>query len=67
MVAGDQDPINGGLALLNLLIERYRAAGLTEVTVATYEGGRHEILNETNRVEVVADLVAWLDRVLGAR
>lgn len=67
VVAGDQDPINAGLALLNLLVERYRAAGLTEVTVATYEGGRHEILNETNRAEVVADLVAWLDRVLGAR
>lgn len=67
VVAGDQDPINAGLALLNLLVERYRAAGLTEVTVVTYEGGRHEILNETNRAEVVADLVAWLDRVLGAR
>lgn len=67
VVAGDQDPINAGLALLALLVERYRAAGLTEVTVATYAGGRHEILNETNRAEVVADLVAWLDRVLGAR
>lgn len=32
VVAGDQDPINAGLALLNLLVERYRAAGLTDVT-----------------------------------
>lgn len=67
VVAGDQDPINAGLALLNLLVERYRAAELTEVTVATYVGGRHEILNETNRAEVVADLVAWLDQMLATR
>jgi alpha-beta hydrolase superfamily lysophospholipase len=26
-----------------------------------YPGGRHEMLNETNRDEVVADLKAWLD------
>ena len=31
-----------------------------------YEGARHEILNETNRVEVVADLTKWLDRVVTA-
>jgi alpha-beta hydrolase superfamily lysophospholipase len=30
------------------------------VTVKLYPGGRHEILNETNRDEVTADIVAWL-------
>jgi len=28
-----------------------------------YPGARHELLNETNRDEVTADLIAWLDRV----
>ena len=45
-------------------MDRYREAGL-EVTFKVYEGGRHEMLNETNRAEVVADLKAWLDRVVG--
>jgi alpha-beta hydrolase superfamily lysophospholipase len=31
------------------------------VTLKVYAGGRHEMLNETNRDEVVADLAAWLE------
>jgi alpha-beta hydrolase superfamily lysophospholipase len=31
------------------------------VTLKVYPGGRHEMLNETNRAEVVADLRTWLD------
>ncbi len=46
------------------LVDRYRAAGLTDVTVRTYPDGRHEILNETNKQEVIAELAGWLDRVL---
>ena len=60
---GDEDPINHKLERLTPLIEAYRAAGLG-VTLKVYPGGRHEMLNETNRAEVVADLVTWLDRAL---
>lgn len=60
VVVGDQDPINQKLAGLTPLVEAYRAAGL-DVTLKVYEGGRHEMLNETNRDEVVADLLAWLE------
>ena len=34
-----------------------------DVTVHLYDGGRHEILNETNREEVIGDLAAWIDRI----
>lgn len=30
-------------------------------TVKMYPGGRHEMFNETNRAEVLADLASWLD------
>ncbi|HEY2442377.1 MAG TPA: alpha/beta hydrolase [Streptosporangiaceae bacterium] len=60
IAAGELDPVNGGGALLTPLAERYRAAGLADVTVRVYPGARHEILNETNRAEVVADLISWL-------
>jgi alpha-beta hydrolase superfamily lysophospholipase len=60
IAVGELDPLNGNLALLNALVERYRAAGLTDLTVTTYPQARHEILNETNRADVVADLLAWL-------
>lgn len=62
---GDKDPINQDLALLNPLTDRYEAAGLKDMTVRIYPGGRHEMLNETNRDEVVAELLAWLKRVAG--
>ena len=57
---GDADPINARLERLTPLVDAYRAAGL-KVDLKVYPGGRHEMLNETNRAEVVADLQAWLD------
>ncbi len=38
-----------------------RASGSTDVTVHLYPEGRHEMFNEINRDEVIADLWAWLD------
>lgn len=60
--SGDMDPIGGvkGKGVLQLA-DAYRHAGLTNVTCQLYPGGRHEMLNETNRDEVTADLLAWLD------
>jgi alpha-beta hydrolase superfamily lysophospholipase len=60
IAVGQQDPVNGGLTLLDALADRYRAAGLTDLTVRVYPDARHEILNETNRAEVVAELTAWI-------
>ncbi|HEX5296506.1 MAG TPA: alpha/beta hydrolase [Streptosporangiaceae bacterium] len=64
IAVGEADPVNGGLALLTPLAERYRAADLTDVTVRTYPDARHEILNETNRDQVIAELIGWIDGVL---
>ena len=64
VTVGDADPVNAGLALVTPMVERYRAAGLTDVTLTVWPGARHEVFNETNRDEIVADLTAWLDRVV---
>lgn len=60
ILVGDADPINARLARLNPLVDAYTAAGL-DVTLKVYPEGRHEMLNETNRAEVVADLLGWLE------
>jgi alpha-beta hydrolase superfamily lysophospholipase len=62
--AGDKDPINAELTRLHPLVERYRAAGIKDITTDFYPDGRHEMLNETNRDEVVRNLRNWLERVL---
>lgn len=36
-------------------------AGVEDVSLTLYPGARHEIFNETNRDEVTADLIRWLD------
>lgn len=60
IASGDADPLAAGGALLAQLGQRYRDAGVADVTVKLYPAARHEILNETNRDEVTGDVVAWL-------
>jgi alpha-beta hydrolase superfamily lysophospholipase len=64
---GDDDPL-GGAASARKLAAAYRGrSGLSDVTTIVYPGARHEIFNETNRLEVYADLTAWLDARFPAR
>lgn len=63
LFTGDSDPVNGMLAWFDPLVQRLRRAGLRDVSTHVYGGARHEVLNETNRAEVIANLVAWFDRV----
>ncbi|MGW2640035.1 alpha/beta hydrolase, partial [Streptomyces sp. NPDC001348] len=64
VLVGDRDPLNDGLALSDLLVDRYRQAGLTDITYRIHPEARHELFNETNHAEVEGDLLAWLERVL---
>jgi alpha-beta hydrolase superfamily lysophospholipase len=61
ITVGDRDPVNGQLALVHALVDRYEKAGLIDITLKVYEGARHEVFNETNRDEVFRDLSDWLD------
>ena len=61
VASGSADPLAGGGDLVRVLGQRYRDAGVTDVTVRVYDDARHEIFNETNRDEVTRDVIAWLD------
>lgn len=62
--AGDKDPVGLNGELVALVAERYRDAGVQDVTLKLYEEARHELLNETNRAEVTADFARWARRAL---
>jgi alpha-beta hydrolase superfamily lysophospholipase len=62
--AGDKDPINADLTRLWPLVERYEKADIKNIATDFYAGGRHEMLNETNRDEVVTNLKNWIERVI---
>ena len=63
VLSGTADPVHGEQKNLKRLFKRYTAAGL-RVSRKLYHDGRHEMFNEINRVEVLDDLVAWLDDIL---
>jgi alpha-beta hydrolase superfamily lysophospholipase len=60
IASGQDDPLSGGGQLVGALAQRYRDAGVKDVTLTVYPGARHEIFNETNRDEITADVIAWL-------
>lgn len=64
LFVGDEDPVSNKAAWFYPLVERYRAAGLRDVSCHVFGGARHETLNETNRDEVAAVLLAWIARVV---
>jgi alpha-beta hydrolase superfamily lysophospholipase len=59
VVAGRDDPLAFGGALIDVVVDRYRTAG-AEVTAVVYDGARHEVFNETNRDEITGALLEWL-------
>lgn len=64
VIAGTADPVSRGAEGLPSLLIAYRDAGLRRVTHRFYDGARHELLNETNRDEVTADVLTWLRPIL---
>ncbi|MEP6623408.1 MAG: alpha/beta fold hydrolase [Acidimicrobiia bacterium] len=57
---GAVDPV-GGDASGRALADAYGAIGVRDVTFRSYPDARHEVFNETNRDQVTADLISWLD------
>ena len=66
LVSGSDDPLAGGGAAVETVAQRYLDAGVRDVQVRIYPRARHELLNETNRDEVTADVMAFLNRTVGA-
>ena len=60
-VSGAEDPVGEFGKGVRKIYEKYRAAGIQDVTLRLYVGDRHEILNETDREQVFEDLLEWLE------
>lgn len=65
IVGGGDDPVSEKTKGLRQLKGAYEEAGLKDVTLSIHEGARHEILNETNRDEVIGELITWTKERLG--
>ena len=64
-VSGDADPVGSNGKGVQQACDAFRKVGMKDVSIKLYPQGRHEMHNELNRTELHADVLAFLDRVLG--
>ena len=64
-IAGDRDPVGNMGKGVRQSEAAFRQAGLGDVSLKLYPGARHEVLNETDKARVWADVLAWLEARLG--
>jgi alpha-beta hydrolase superfamily lysophospholipase len=60
--SGDKDPVGEMGKGIKRVVRQYNKAGINDLTLKLYKGGRHEMLNETNKEEVERDVISWLNR-----
>jgi alpha-beta hydrolase superfamily lysophospholipase len=65
LFSGSEDPVGEQLEGVKVLIDCYRRAGIRSISHDFYVGGRHEMLNEINRVEVRGRLLEWISVLEG--
>ena len=64
LFSGHRDPVNEFGSGLEALVLAYRQAGVRSIRHKLYPDARHETFNETNRAEVLNDLLDWLNLVV---
>lgn len=63
-LAGDADPVGEQGKGVKRAIDSLKAVGVKNIELKLYPGARHELLVETNKLEVFADIGNWLDKQL---
>jgi alpha-beta hydrolase superfamily lysophospholipase len=64
--SGDKDPVGEMGKGVKKVKNKYQKAGINDITLKLYKGGRHEMLNEVNKNEVEQDVINWLNEKIKA-
>ena len=65
IISGGADPVGNFGKGPDYVYKQLMMAGVDNVTLKIYDGARHELFNETNREEVFADMISWIEGALG--
>lgn len=60
LVSGQNDPVGDYGKMVQKAYLLYKQVGMENVGMKLYPGMRHEILNETDKVEVYKDILKWI-------
>ena len=61
-VSGADDPVGDLGEGVKKVYQKFLQAGMKDVSCKLYKNDRHEILNETDREQVYADLLGWMKK-----
>lgn len=64
VVSGKEDPVGEFGEGVQRAYKSLLDSGMENVTLKLYEGARHELLNETNREEVMQEIWQWIENIL---
>ena len=62
LFSGTADPVGTQGKGVRNVAQAYCDAGMDDITLRLYPGGRHEMLNELNRDMVMKELLQWLEQ-----
>jgi alpha-beta hydrolase superfamily lysophospholipase len=58
------DPVGEFGKGVKKVYNKFKQKGVQDINLKLYEGGRHEMLNETNRKEVYQDIFDWIGKYI---
>lgn len=61
LAAGTEDPCGGMGKGVRKIYDKYKKAGIKDISLQLYAGDRHELLNEIDRTQVYLDLYEWME------
>ena len=61
LIAGEEDPVGEYGKGVRKVCRRLIEADVQDIALHLYPGGRHEIINESNRKDVYIDIARWMD------
>jgi len=67
ILSGGKDPVGGLGKGTQMVYQQYKKRGIKDLRITLYPGGRHEMLNEINKLEVTEDICRWIEKQCGSK
>ncbi|WP_440894686.1 alpha/beta hydrolase [Amphibacillus sp. Q70] len=64
LISGTADPVGNNGKGVKQVVKIYKRAGIQSIDLILYPNGRHEMLFETNRDQVMKDILSWLIKMI---
>lgn len=62
LISGDRDPVGDMGRGVRWVYDMYNSLGFKDLSISLYKDGRHEILNDVHRHDVINEILTWLNK-----